>query len=208
MDDYILNRRTMQDEFDIVRTCIDANLTIPEEKINIKLPKAKGSKDKKKGDGRETTTRYTHKSQREEPKLKSSSTRSKDIKTISKEKMKESIAGVPDSNNSDDNSDLDFEEAGLEFQEEGKALRKRASIMRKERIAERVQKANDLDFLNYLQTQALPPPSMEFLPDFDNFVNIMQKGVIFIESPLNKKRSSKIPLKKGNTATVIKLKKT
>ena len=31
MDDYLLNRRTMDDEIDIVNECIDANIPIPED---------------------------------------------------------------------------------------------------------------------------------------------------------------------------------
>ena len=41
MDDYLLNRRTKEEELEIIEECIDANIPIPEEKIGLSLKKVK-----------------------------------------------------------------------------------------------------------------------------------------------------------------------
>jgi len=129
--------------------------------------------------------------------------------------MRESLAGMAgyarqESNESISESDLDFEQdaglerdAALDLTEEGKQLRKRVSIAKKVRIADKLQRANDLDFLNYLQTKAITPPSLEFLADFNNFISIMQAGIIFIEAPHLKKKKTMVG-SKSKTKLVVK----
>lgn len=56
MDDYLLNRRTMEEEFEIIEECVDANIPIPEEKTVLSLKKTKpGTKQKKIVTGELTT---------------------------------------------------------------------------------------------------------------------------------------------------------
>lgn len=163
MDDYLLNRRSMAEECNIINECIDANIPIPEEKINIQLKKGKtGGRLSKKISAMEAIRGIAGMQGYggEEKYLKPRSTGRKDIHSISQEKMRESLSHGNDDDESGeggmDDSDLDFsEEAGIERQSKGSnnlTLKKRISVIHRERIADRVQKANDLDFLNYLQT--------------------------------------------------------
>lgn len=94
MDDYLLNRRTIIEEREIIETCIDAHIPIPDEKINISLKKGKTGKKDAKG-GENLITRGTQKSSSKET-LKSNNSAStrRDINTISQEKMRESLAGI------------------------------------------------------------------------------------------------------------------
>ena len=89
MDDYLLKRRTMEDEIDIVTECIDANIPIPENQaINISLKKNKPMKAKRTMGT--DTLRSTQKSSEE--KLSRKVTK-KDMYSITQDKMKESLAG-------------------------------------------------------------------------------------------------------------------
>ena len=141
-DDYLLNRRTKEDELEIIRRCIDANIPIPEEKSDGLLRKSasKSVPKAKKGAGTDAT-RSSIKSTVEE---KKKPTR-KDIYSISQEKMRESLSlGAQhgaDRSSVDGLDELDFTEAGLEQHLEGGGqgpLKKRVSQVHRERIAARV----------------------------------------------------------------------
>jgi len=87
MDDYLLNRRTIVEEREIIATCIDMHIPIPDENINISLKKHKTGKKDAKGGDKQLTTRGTQGTQKSSSKeelksSKSASTR-RDINTIS-----------------------------------------------------------------------------------------------------------------------------
>ena len=209
MDDYLLNRRSRQEELAIIATCIDANIPVPEEKINIQLKRGKTMAKAKKA-GAADVGRGTERSAREEEKrpVRTSSTQRKDIYSISQDKMRESLAFVGQAaldadalDGSRDGSDIDFTAAGLELQGAPQASQRRRSAVLRDRLAASIQRAHDLDFLLYLQSHALTPPSLEFLPDFNNFVNIMQQGVFVQESPTHRRKK---PLLKSSKTIKLK----
>ena len=94
MDDWVLKRRSMDDEIEIVNECIDANLPIPDvsQAISISLKRSKQPTMKTKKTGGLETARTTVAKASEE-KLNRKGTK-KDIYSISQDKMKESLAGT------------------------------------------------------------------------------------------------------------------
>ena len=83
MDDYILSRRTEQDEKDIIDECVNANIPIPDtRKATVQFKSRAKSKPKKEAP-------RTQAKNAEEPRIRASM--KKDILTISNAKMKESL---------------------------------------------------------------------------------------------------------------------
>ena len=112
MDDYLLNRRSMEDEIEIVNECIDANIPIPDHQaIVIALKRAKPTLKAKKTGGLESQRSTMHKASEE--KLNRKGTK-KDIYSISQDKMRESLAGSHQHVDRGSFTESDFDEAGLE----------------------------------------------------------------------------------------------